>query len=133
MIDSYKRLKKQQYRKLALKYHPDKNLGNEAAAKEIFVEVGNASDFCAAVRPVLHRDRVQLYYAAGNGHARQPNQAPPNPTYAHVGGGGGRLYGAAPQCRHADAVAGSCCPSSSRPARTVATRGVVVVIGKIKT
>ena len=101
MLDSYKRLKKQQYRKLALKYHPDKNLGNEAAAKEIFVEVGNASDFCAAVRPVLHRDRVQLYYAAGNGHARQPNQAPPNPTYAQwaaaVGGSTAQRRNAAMQ------------------------------------
>ena len=46
---------KKAYRKLALKYHPDKNLGNEAKAEEAFKEVTKAYEYLSKVmwRPQL--------------------------------------------------------------------------------
>lgn len=75
---------KRAYRKLSLKYHPDKNPGNEEAAR-LFAEINEAYD-------VLSDDDKRILYDHGGLDAVKEDNAPQqaSPFDMLFGGGGGR-------------------------------------------
>jgi DnaJ-class molecular chaperone len=70
---------KKQYRKLTLKYHPDRNKGNEEA-KEMFTDVANAYEILSDPKKRRIYDRGGI--EAVKSHIEQQNQ-----------GGGGDPFG----------------------------------------
>ena len=95
---------KKAYRKLARKYHPDQNPGDEAAERR-FKEISEAHTVLADPEQRKQYDAIR---AMGSG-ARFSAGAGPSPVNA-------RTASAAPTCETTQPVSGS--PGSTRDART---------------
>ena len=64
---------KKQYRKLAKKYHPDKNQGNKAAEAK-FKEISEAADILTDPAKRQQYDQMRKFGASGFGAGFDPSQ-----------------------------------------------------------
>jgi DnaJ-class molecular chaperone len=76
---------KKAYRKLSLKYHPDKNRENKEAAEEIFKKVSFAYGILSDAQKRKDFDMYGRDYVVNGGHTSGGHQQ-------HNGGGGGGFH-----------------------------------------